>query len=1244
MIFHYRSDLPDSRKQPLQSRSRPTVLFQASVILSTLLLISHGSWAGEVPFANPGIEVTGSFDRSRFVTGTDMDLDGDIDMVAAAPSSQHEVAWFENTIGDASAWTKRSVDAALLNAVCAMPADIDGDGDVDLVAANLGDGTAGSSKITFYENLAGATSWNPITVVDDEDFYVDAGMTNHQVVKGAAAVAPADVDLDGDLDLFIGSMSNDNTFWLENTAGDGSAWTVHPVDLLFNGTRTITALDFDKDGDLDMVAAGEFEDEVAWFENPGPSMLLTATSWTRHVVSTPGGDPGALDGAIGACPADLDGDGDYDLAAVADGTVDQVVWFDNSGDNLTFTETQIEAGFDSAHGIYCADMDMDGDIDIFAAARSEEPSPFGAIAWWENRLDGGLTWARHDVDEGFGGARSVWFGDVGGDGLGDAVGTGDNDKIEIYSNLSVHRNASFSEVAVDAAFAGAKDAATVDLDRDHDGDVVATGGSAVSWWAQGADGSFTETAISTTFAGAAGVVVGDIDADGDVDVIAAAQTDGDVAWFDNTAGDGSTWTERSIDAAFTDAVDVAVGDIDGDGTLDVVASGFSADTFAWWANTAGDGLSWTETTIGSSHNGALSVQLVDLDRDGDLDLLAGAETDDDVIFFRNSSNGATWTPVLVADGTADGINTVAAGDIDGDGDLDVVGVNEIADTVVWWANSDLSGTGSTWSAAQTIDAFHNGAQGLVLADFDGDGDLDVAAGQSKDGGKVTWYENTGSFGAAWTERNLTTVFDGAAGLAVGDLDFNGQPDVVAAATTAGDVSWFPNRGGQFGLATTNSSPVSLANSTTDDMLKIVATHNGHVGERDLELTSFELLFEETAGDPLTSAEANSILENVFIYVDGDSSGAWEMANDTLVATVGTLALTDGVESVAFVDEDVNVQLTQGTPRTYFVVVETTSTFDSAGLTFFRVTHVTEASSSAEDRTYDTPLLLEWAENVASNDIDVNSGGSTTADLVLTSITDSPDPVDVSGQVTYTVTVTNNGPWPALNVKVASTLPANTSLDSTSGCAEDPSGSPTCTLGSIGAGASDSFTITLDINPAAVGTQLTYTATVSSDTTEAAPGDESDSETTDVIGEGDLVVTTLAVPVEYVADYNLAFHIEVTNNGPNASMDATLSNTLPASLTGKGWSCTVLGGGASCGSAGGSGDISAATMSLPSGATVLFYAWGEVPLGTSTTLTNTATASSSNDSATGNNTVVTNTSLGNAVFADGFETGNTTRWQ
>lgn len=1202
----------------LNPRFLSRAYFQALGLACGALLISPlTAGAGEVPFAT-GVEVVDNFQRGRFVTGADMDGDGDQDILGVG-QAEGEIAWFENT-GDINSWTRRTIDDEIefiANPLFATPVDLDQDGDLDVLAANLGDGTAMpvvTSKVVFYINQGDALSWSRIIITE-------------ALLLGEDAATAADIDQDGDLDVFVGAMTTDDFLWFENTNGNGTAWVDHVVDGSFNGTLTLESVDFDRDGDYDVVASGEFEDEVAWFENPGPDTVGTAMAWTRHVA-------GMFDGAKASCPADFDRDGDYDIGLVHDaggGNPDRVMWLENTGDNDTFNSIEVKSGFNQAHGIFCTDMDADGDVDIYAVARST-----GTVTWFENRLDQGMSWAEHNIDNTFVQGRSVWFADLTENGLGDAVATGDNSKILVYENQSTHRNASQQIEVVDASLPGARGVAVGDINADHQGDVVASGGGNINWWNRSDDGTWVQTSVTSTFAGAAGVTTADVDHDGDLDVVGSSQSGDTLAWFENTAGDGSAWLEKSIDLAFDGANVVAVGDMDQNGTLDVVAGAFEGEEFAWWSNDNGDGSAWTKTSIAGMRNGAISVQVVDLDRDGDLDVLGAAETDDDALFFRNGGDGSSWS-IIVIDGNADGINGLRAGDIDGDGDLDAVAAVEVADTIVWWENT--AGNGTAWSAAKVIDSFINNPIDVGLADFDADGDLDVVASQSKDGGKVTRYENTGNFAAPWPETDLTTVFDAAGALAVGDLDANGQPDVTAVASQDNTVAWFPNRGGQFGLATDNTAPVGLGNSVTDDVLRIEARHNGLVGERDLELTSFELLLEELPDDPLSPTEAESIIENLFVYLD-DGNDVWEMGSDTLVATVSTLTPVDGVQPIDFTDGDPNVQLTQGTPRTYFVVLETTSDFDSAGVTFFQVSHLTESTSTAEDRMFDTPVSLEWAENVSSNLFEVNTG-PTSADLVLASITDSPDPVDVNNQVTYTVTVTNNGPFPALNVRVAGSLPANSTLASSSGCLEDPMGAPTCTLGSLASGASESFTVTLDLEPAALGTVLVYQATVSSDTTEAAPGDETETQTTTVIGESDVAISTLAVPVTYADGFTQVYQLTVENLGASPASNAEVSNTLPAALTGTGWTCEGVNGG-TC-AASGSGNLSSEAVTLPPGAKVVFYAFGTVPPGTMTELTNSASVTASNDSAAANNSSITTTQRGDWIFLDGFESGNTSGW-
>ncbi|MDP3938715.1 MAG: thrombospondin type 3 repeat-containing protein, partial [Deltaproteobacteria bacterium] len=189
--------------------------------------------------------------------------------------------------------------------------------------------------------------------------------------------------------------------------------------------------------------------------------------------------------------------------------------------------------------------------------------------------------------------------------------------------------------------------------------------------------------------------------------------------------------------------------------------------------------------------------------------------------------------------------------------------------------------------------------------------------------------------------------------------------VFSASSADDSIAWYRNKGGHFALPTMSSAPLLIMEGTQDDALKITATHRGRAGDNDVELVTFDLLFEEMAGDALTSAEANNLIENLHIYLD-DGSTVFESGSDTLVATVVSLSLAAGVQTASFTDNDVNVQVMQGTPRTYFVVAELTANAGSQVPTTFRVSHLTETTSTGEDRDNDLPLVLEFATNVASS--------------------------------------------------------------------------------------------------------------------------------------------------------------------------------------------------------------------------------------------------------------------------------------
>ena len=171
-----------------------------------------------------------------------------------------------------------------------------------------------------------------------------------------------------------------------------------------------------------------------------------------------------------------------------------------------------------------------------------------------------------------------------------------------------------------------------------------------------------------------------------------------------------------------------------------------------------------------------------------------------------------------------------------------------------------------------------------------------------------------------------------------------------------------------------------------------------------------------------------------------------------------------------------------------------------------------------------------------------------ADLSVSKV-DNLDPVVAGNQLTYTITVTNAGPDDALDVLVTDTLPAGVTFDSTSGCANDPGGVPTCNLGTVLSGTSVDYTITVNVDLLTAGI-ITNSVSVVSNTTEANPGDESASEDTLVNSPpmADLSLTKVDDIDPVVAGGPLSYTVTVSNAGPDGATNVVVSDTLPAGVT------------------------------------------------------------------------------------------------
>lgn len=299
-------------------------------------------------------------------------------------------------------------------------------------------------------------------------------------------------------------------------------------------------------------------------------------------------------------------------------------------------------------------------------------------------------------------------------------------------------------------------------------------------------------------------------------------------------------------------------------------------------------------------------------------------------------------------------------DVDADGDTDVVGVGSAGEDVGWWENQ--GGDGVVWvkHVVAPMGTF-SAAVALQAADLDRDGDLDIQAVRP---GALGWWENAST---GWTQHPVDVTGGGWIDVAAGDVDGDGELDLLGAAQTADDIVWWKSLGGQFALATVDTAPGALVPGGSASVFTVDVAHRGRNGDTDTEVASAELRFDDGGGGPLTSGVANALVEAIRLYRDG-GNGVFD-GSDTLLAEQSTLSLDGlGTQTIALVDGDPNAQVSHGADGLIFVVLEAAAGGGSPNTV--RVTHVTEASSTAEDASADIELDLEYVANVASGTVSI----------------------------------------------------------------------------------------------------------------------------------------------------------------------------------------------------------------------------------------------------------------------------------
>jgi len=679
--------------------------------------------------------------------------------------------------------------------------DLDNDGDLDVVVANL------STKSKVYLN-------------DGEDPPFSIINVGTEFGSGALIVELGDIDNDSYLDIVLVYRDRVHYYLNNRTSLPFSPDTIGiPIGVDLDWVLSLAIVDINDDGDLEIVAGTDGQNVL--FLNDGDSIPFDSAG-----NGVPIGE-NDFDQTTSVSLGDMDGDGDLDVITGNRGPRDPDTGefggelnklYLNSGDASPFSGIAqgIPIGrddVDNTTSITVGDVDDDGDLDV-VAGNYDAPN--------KTYLNNGTSLPFEDIIHGepVGGSEveftsKIVLGDVNNNGLLDLVAGSFNYINKIYLNNG--SSSPFDNTAIGTPISldidGTRDIELVDMDNDGDLDLLTANsdyvGSPFGLIPVGGhnkiylnDGSLTpfedlpHNSVGTSdLDSTLAIALGDIDGDNDLDIVVGNDKEEPNKFYLN---DGSNRPFAKIATGVPiepyHASSLRLIDIDGDNDLDGVSS------TALYMN---DG---STNPFDDGPTSLFSISIIDfadLDNDGDQDIVSRNEhvikyhlNDGDSNPFDSDTEGTVIVPRNVY------LSTIALGDVDGDGDIDIVtgewgdyscvGLFEITCTtsgfrIKLYLNNGTAVPFDESTTPQFLDETLNFTNSIALEDLDLDGDLDIVAGRSP-------YTRYGSFNLSGGSRvymnnGSTTPFSDSmlfgseqlyhTGVVLKDINLDGYPDFIA---------------------------------------------------------------------------------------------------------------------------------------------------------------------------------------------------------------------------------------------------------------------------------------------------------------------------------------------------------------------------------------------------------------------------------------------------------------------------------
>lgn len=651
----------------------------------------------------------------------------------------------------------------------------------------------GDGKIDF-----AAVSWYPnpdLSVVYGDGRGGYLAPARYPLRSGSLGVEAADMDGDGDLDLIAsdtGQRWEGNTFSLFRNDG-ARVFTFLGNFACGTGPSGITTGDFNNDGITDVAVAHDA------YINPGRSIAV--------VLGTGGG-------AFGPANVITMPTGTYDIEATdydRDGLLDLVVGFEaprvallrNLGGGTFAAPVLLLPGtvgpLFRSPDVLIGDPDADGDPDVLFSGGAIVNTGVGFVGMFRNLGSGSFGQLESiPLAAGMAGASGLHLRDVDGDTALDLLAA---DGEGTWAFLRGNGRGGFLTAESFRAGWGPFRFVTADLDGDTDVDVTVVARSSMEacvYLANGPGGFVQPTStplVDPTLApvSSSETEFVDIDRDGDLDYVTGYSANFVQRYGFTVRRRAANGTLAAIEDYLTPLFPehIVLGDLSGDGYPDIAwietMFGLGTPALRIKLNDGTGGFGATRT-IGTQPRGGeeADVALLDIDRDGDLDILATGPLFA-VLIYRNLGGGNFAAPLT--HNVSNPVSAIGGGDFDRDGDIDLA-TNSA--TQGHFEVSLNNGTG-TFGAPFT-EVSGRGVNAIAVADFNRDGIPDLSGGYALDGDGATVLLGRGD----GTFRPFRAYYGSYCGITDDveaiDVDRDEVVDLMVANLNSQDLSYWRNRG------------------------------------------------------------------------------------------------------------------------------------------------------------------------------------------------------------------------------------------------------------------------------------------------------------------------------------------------------------------------------------------------------------------------------------------------------------------